>query len=233
MSVSKKQKGISKEMWGCLGSIGAALITGICALIVGLPTFVSLFKPTPATTEYPAAITQPTALAVESLLPPTQMLEPTAAIQENSATATSSSVVSSELVVKSVEINISKNSDNYDGNVIITLERIEVLANNKMKWYVSFWNKTDGDAGLAFAGDKSYVVDEFGIKYKILSMSPSNFIDSGVQAGVQLPGWLEFNVPENDAKEFSLHLVQWSFGSNQLKLNDPLVFSLTEPLIQK
>lgn len=229
MSVSRKQKGISKEMWGCLGSIGAALITGICALIVGLPTFISLFKPTSATPEYPTAITQPTALVVESALPPTQILEPT----ENNILPTSSSAVSSELVVKSVEINVSKNSDNYDGNVIFTVERIEILANNKMKWYVSFWNKTGGDAGLAFAGDRSYIVDEFGIKYKILSMSPSNFIDSGVQAGVQLPGWLEFDVPENDAKEFSLYLVQWSFGSNQLKLNDPLVFSLTEPLIQK
>jgi hypothetical protein len=177
------------------------------------------------------AVLQNTLIASTELPAPTYTVEAINTIQVNNLTETSSPAVLSEC--KTIEIDVSKNSDNYDGNVIVTLEKIELCANNKMKWHISFWNKTDQDAGLAFGEDKSYVVDEFGVQYKILSSSPSNFIDSGVRAGIRLTGWLEFYTPENNAKEFSLHLVQWSFGSNQLKLNDPLEFSLTEPLVQK
>lgn len=133
---------------------------------------------------------------------------------------------------QTTEINVSVNSDNFSGNVIITLEKIDVCGSN-MKWYISFWNKTSDNAGLAFAEDRSYVVDEFGTRYNILSSSPSNFIDSSVQAGIRLSGWLEFDTPENNAKEFSLYLVQWSFGSTQVKRQEPITFSLTSPLAPK
>lgn len=157
-------------------------------------------------------------------------VEPTIAFQSNIPTEIPPTSALSEC--RTIEINVSVNSDNYDGNVIITLENIEICA-SRMKWHISFWNKTSSDAGLAFAEDRSYVVDEFGVQYKILSSSPSNFIDSGVKAGIRLSGWLEFYVPENNAKEFSLYLYQWSFGSNQLKRKNPIVFSLTQPLVEK
>lgn len=226
-----------------LASIVAIIGTCIAAIAL-IPAFGQWLNPrepvpfTPITNNVspntveasPTVNLQSTNLAIESPTPPIQTFEPTITIQPNNPTEISPTSALSEC--KTNEINISVNSDNYDGNVIITLEKIEVCA-NKMKWYISFWNKTSGDAGLAFAEDRSYVVDEFGIQYKILSSSPSNFIDSGVKAGVRLSGWLEFSTPENNAKEFSLYLTQWSFGSNQLKRKAPLTFSLIEPLAQK
>lgn len=211
---------------GCVGTVLAAtlpkLVESFQGLTVNATATQVLFPQTP--TE------QPTNLAIESPVPPAQTIESTITTQPNNPTEIPPTSALPEC--KTVEITVSVNSDNYDGNVIITLEKIEICA-NKMKWHISFWNKTNGDAGLAFAEDRSYIVDEFGAQYKILSSSPSNFIDSGVKAGVQLSGWLEFYTPENNAKEFSLYLYQWSYGASQVKRKAPLVFSLTEPLVQK
>lgn len=44
MSNTEKDKKSNKEMWGCIGAISAALITGICALIIALPTLIVFFQ---------------------------------------------------------------------------------------------------------------------------------------------------------------------------------------------
>jgi hypothetical protein len=46
MYETENKKNSNKEFWGCVGIVGAALITGIFALIIALPTLVPLFRPT-------------------------------------------------------------------------------------------------------------------------------------------------------------------------------------------
>jgi hypothetical protein len=82
MGESKNQSS-NKEMWGCVGAIGAALVAGIVALIIALPTLIPFFtQPTAAqtfvimtTTSQSNTITptmsfvQPSTLPIQSPIP--------------------------------------------------------------------------------------------------------------------------------------------------------------------
>jgi hypothetical protein len=63
--------GCSKEVWGCAGAIGAALVTSIIALIIASPTLIPFFFPTPT----PIIANQPQ---------PTSIAEPASTIQPTS-----------------------------------------------------------------------------------------------------------------------------------------------------
>jgi hypothetical protein len=76
----------------------------------------------------------------------------------------------------------------------------------------------------------SYVADEYGTRYDILSMEPSGFIALHVDAGTKLSGWLEFNLPNNDARNFKLYLELASFGLHQLYYEGPVEIYVPVPL---
>lgn len=164
-----------------------------------------------------------------------QSISPTAteASIQDTPIPTNTSAVISNTAIKTVEINLTMNSTNYDGKVIFTLEKIDVLGNQRMRWYVSFWNQDDSYASMAFGWDApySYAVDEFGTKYSILAMQPSEFIATGIPAGTKSSGWLEFDAPANQATSFKLFLVRYTFGSHQVRYDNPLEFSLNEPIV--
>jgi hypothetical protein len=151
---------------------------------------------------------------------------------ESTLTSETPITVTSDQVVKSISINKTKNSSNYDGQVILTLEKIETLANNRMRWYLSFFNHTDRDASMEFSDEDRYsnVVDELGTRYLILSQEPAGFIASYAPAGTKISGWIEFDLPTNGAKTFKLSLERWTFGSQQLTYDTPLEISLSDPL---
>jgi len=44
---NENKTGCSKEVWGCAGAVGAALVTSIIALIIASPTLIPFFFPTP------------------------------------------------------------------------------------------------------------------------------------------------------------------------------------------
>lgn len=71
-----KQSG-NKEMWGCVGAVGTALIAGIVTLIIASPTLIPFFfgTPTPTTAILPPAIvTEPPAIVVvQPTLPATNI----------------------------------------------------------------------------------------------------------------------------------------------------------------
>jgi hypothetical protein len=70
MNKSSKKYGISKEAYGCLGAIIAAIITGICALTVALPSLVPFFKPVFTVIPSPFVPQQ-----IQTLLNPTNALQ--------------------------------------------------------------------------------------------------------------------------------------------------------------
>lgn len=47
MYENENKKGNNKEIWGCIGIVGAAVVTGVFGLIIALPTLIPLFSPTP------------------------------------------------------------------------------------------------------------------------------------------------------------------------------------------
>lgn len=66
MDESKNQSG-KKELYGCLGLIGAAFITGIFGVIVALPTLMPLFRPSP-TPDLPTIAIATSTLFVNSVV---------------------------------------------------------------------------------------------------------------------------------------------------------------------
>lgn len=132
-----------------------------------------------------------------------------------------------------IEVSISKRSTNYNGEVEWIVDKIELLANGRMRWHISLWNHTNGGVSLGFGADRSYLADEQGNQYTILAMEPSEFIDSGIPAGVRLRGWLEFDMPQSQVTNFQLHLIRWTYGSQQLYFDSPLEVTLSAPLSQR
>jgi hypothetical protein len=215
----------------------AANVSGIIATAAGIVVLAfytaslgSRAEPTPlATVDIPTATSL---LEIPSETPPATAspVLPSATWTPSATLTATEAPPSATPTATPIEINVSRSSTNYDGKVILTVERIEVRLNNRMRWYISFWNTDNRAASMAFGESESYVADEYGMLYEILAMEPSNFIGAGVRAQVKSQGWLEFEIPTSDARNFQLFLVRWSFGSHQLRYDGPLEVSLPVPL---
>jgi hypothetical protein len=211
---------------------GKSLLTGVVFVLVGaallVPDIQATISPEEATST-PVAM-QHTPTTMSSDVTPVATLNPTAVSTATVQSNEGRGETISDVIVYTVEVNVSKSSANYGGEVDLIVDKIELLANGRMRWHISFWNHTDNYASLAFGEDKSYVSDEEGNQYEILAMEPSEFIDSGVPAGVRLRGWLEFNSPQGDTRNFQLHMRRWTYGSQQLSYENPLEITLDSPL---
>ena len=128
MDESKNQNS-KKELYGCLGLIGAAFITGIFGVIVALPTLVPLFRPTsiPIT---------PTLLTV-----PTNTLTTTATVNEISA-----------IVSEPIEVRVSA-IKGWQGTGII----IKVGDNVKIRHKEGLWQSTENE--VLFGPDPNLTSD--------------------------------------------------------------------------
>jgi hypothetical protein len=93
----------------------------------------------------------------------------------------------------------------------MTIYRIELKNNKKMRWYFSFWNKENRRIFIAVRKEDSYISDEKGNRYEILNTS-SNFLNSYVEPGIKTKEWLEFPFPIDNAKDFRLYLNSGNAG---------------------
>jgi hypothetical protein len=213
---------------------GGANIAGILSTMIALGLLFT--RPAPGSDEPvspgPASSLAPSstpALPTDTLTPTLDLPTPTATLTSTATvtptlTATATETVTSTATQPPIEINVTKSSSRPNRNVILTVETIEIRPNNRMRWFISFWNQTDKFVSMEFGwGERySYLADEYGTRYDILSMEPSGFIASHVDASTKLSGWLEFELPTRDARNFKLYLEQQSFGLHQLYYEGPV-----------
>jgi hypothetical protein len=89
------------------------------------------------------------------------------------------------------------------------LERVELLANGRMRWRFAFLNGSERDQTLGFDYSRIYLEDKAGHRYPVLSF------DTGagavyrelVQRAVRVDRWIEFSAPLNGARDFTVVLV--------------------------
>jgi hypothetical protein len=92
----------------------------------------------------------------------------------------------------------------------LTITRVELQDNGRMRWYIDFWNQSTRYDALIFRLDQTYLVDENGQRYAVLAESTGTSIGyyrADIQAGVKLSRWFEFDAPRNNVKIFKLTFV--------------------------
>ncbi len=156
----------------------------------------------------------PTIIQLEpSQSPTTPASNPQAAATIKSSVAETSTPV--VLVSNSSDFSLNKTLESDIPNFSSTLTKVEFRDSGHMRWYIDFWNQTDKDYRLAFYLEQSYIVDENGHRYKVLSHNtgePIGFYQETIQVGVKVSQWFEFESPQNGAKNFKLTFVGLGYG---------------------
>ncbi|MCB0094244.1 MAG: hypothetical protein KDE46_00935 [Caldilineaceae bacterium] len=189
--------------------------------------------PYPTFTSYPTYTPKPTEIitVVVTLEPSPTDTPSSEKMPDNTATPNTKPENTLDTGPRTIVVDASIRSANYENEIYLIVDEIEILSNGRMRWHISLWNKTDTNASTAFGEDRSYVTDELGTNYSILAMSPSGYLNSGLRAGVRARGTLDFNAPTPGAKEFKLYLVLYSYGSQQLWFDGPVEVFLDSPLV--
>jgi hypothetical protein len=109
-------------------------------------------------------------------------------------TATPTSVPSSERLY---ELNQVVNGTEQGFGV--TLAKIVILQNGRMRWYFEFYNRTGDSRALWLSYPDSYLADMNGNRYAILADSsntnPQGSFEIFIANGSRLDHWLEFPAP--------------------------------------
>ena len=95
-----------------------------------------------------------------------------------------------------------------------TLRRVELLADQRMRWDLEFFNRSDATQQLSLRYDRIYLYDNLGNYYPVMSSSSggraggkTNAFRGVVQRAVRADHWLEFPAPVAGATSFALVLV--------------------------
>ena len=110
------------------------------------------------------------------------------------------------MVGKTIEIGAQLESP--DPRVLITLERIELCADRKMRWYFTFWNQSAMPrTGCVYPLEKdgsgakqSWVTDERGNSSGAVGSSMGNAYRFELPQGEKLVFWIDFEEPLPGAK---------------------------------
>jgi len=171
--------GIVVVVWIFAGIIANnKLQTGFATVIS--PTTVSTSNISPTTA---AATATPTSVQAQQALMPTQ--PQSATVNTTPRTTIAPGVLSLNQPIQT----------NFDDRFVVTLERIELLSNSRMRWYFTFWNQGKNTIYLAFTDDnRTYVTSEQGKLYKFTSQKSTN--QTNVLAGAKIESyWLELEAP--------------------------------------
>ena len=98
--------------------------------------------------------------------------------------------------------------EGLDGN----LARVELLQNQRMRWNLEFFNRSEQDQQISLRYDRIYLTDEHGTYYRVLGSSSAAYAKGNnayrhlVQRAVKVEQWLEFEAPVDGARHFRLVL---------------------------
>lgn len=82
------------------------------------------------------------------------------------------------------------------------LARIDQQANGRWRWHFEIFNESEADIEIGFDYDGTYISDERGTLYKLLSAEEgsSGIFQTLLAPGAKLDHWFEFSPPEQGAK---------------------------------
>lgn len=118
-----------------------------------------------------------------------------------------------------IEIDKIVLSDNLN-DVTMTVQSIEFLPNERMRWYLQFENKSSDvvDLRFDFYDEKTtFLSDENGEIYPMVRDKDitSGFYSQELRQNIKWNYWVEFQSPINDAKEFTFVLESvFCYGCN-------------------
>ena len=109
-------------------------------------------------------------------------------------------------------ISINETHRSWNANTDLIVESIEILPDNTMKWNLVFWNRdANNNMGVGFTYNQSYLIDEFGKKYLILTdsegRSPDDPYSVDLPPNAKVHHSLVFPAPIGEAKTFLATLV--------------------------
>jgi hypothetical protein len=107
--------------------------------------------------------------------------------------------------VKTIVLNRPLQS--WNERIELTLEKIELRADHRMRWFVSVWNKSGKKDRIRISGQVSgadvYVTDQAGKKCSYIRSSMGDFIELPI--GENLRFWLDFEGPLAGATALTAH----------------------------
>ena len=111
----------------------------------------------------------------------------------------------------------------------VTVSKVE-LQSDRMRWYFQFLNRSSEDRRLFLHYGRSYVADEKGNRYEVIEAEAAFDIKEEywwlVQRSVRLDRWIDFPLPQGQARAFTVGLV-----SDEHSSHDPVfsTFEITLP----
>lgn len=86
--------------------------------------------------------------------------------------------------------------------------KIELLPSGRMRWTLSFWNRSNGEVVVAASPGESYLLDRAGNRYSVLSSTTGSSSTSTTRlgAGTRLENHLELGAPRRGAARLTAHL---------------------------
>jgi hypothetical protein len=125
-------------------------------------------------------------------------------------------------------INVDQTQRSWTNKIDLIVRSVEILPDNTMKWNLTFWNQDpQSDISIGFDYSQTFLSDEFGNKYEIVSDSahtgPKDLFSAKIEPEVRLEHTIIFPSPRDGAKVFKLGLINpccyaaWKVFSVSLK----------------
>lgn len=124
-------------------------------------------------------------------------------------------------------VAVEKTFESDVAGFTLTVHAIEFLPDATARVYLSFWNQTAQDFDIGLTYQDTYVADENGNRFPVLSDSlntgPKDMFNLTLQAGVRYEHSIDFQATKQDAKAITLGLVD---GRCCVASWQPLTFAL-------
>jgi len=233
--LSQSQKKIPKFKFLGRYSCVTVVSTAIAALFLLFPRTNPSAPTTTATlfpqTNSPAVIinntTPPSTVLKETILTPSpSAIASTSVLTTLPPTPTTVSQVFPSQSSSSITINqVYQSIQSQDFTVII--DRIE-FSKDKMRWYLTFSNKTNNSATMAFIPERLYLVDNLGRKY--LMQQQANQGNLTLLSNQPQSNWIEFQIPTKGAKNFTVNFdfSYFSFPKFDLGFTAPDIYAIPQ-----
>lgn len=92
------------------------------------------------------------------------------------------------------------------------VSKVEMLS-DRMRWYFQIFNNTNQDIEVGFYYRNTYLASESFDRYPVIEAEEAPNVDDSyhwlVQKGVRLDRWMDFPLPKNGAKTFTVGLVTY------------------------
>lgn len=103
-------------------------------------------------------------------------------------------------------IDVGKSLETPIEGLQATLSRIELLESQMMRWNLELLNRSTEDQQVDVDYERSYIVDELGQRYPVVSYDTMNQPYQGwkVRRALRRDHWVEFQGPRGGAKKFTI-----------------------------